>query len=701
MTEAVLVSNMVTIVILLIIVSISAIILKRLKFSYTIGLVVIGMIISIFSHWGPIEPIFNIYNIVLSSDIILYILLPSLVFQAALTIDSRLLIKNLTPIMALALPGLCISTVIIGWIVSAFTPLSLEFGLLFGALISATDPVAVIQIFREIRTPRRLTMLVDGESLFNDASAIVVFSLVLSFISFAPHPSIMFSITYWTGRFLYVFLGGTTVGIIMAMLSILLINKAKREPLIQITTTTVLAYITFITAEYYLHVSGIMAVLSAGITINWYSTHYLTHKIREYTHNFWEFLSFVANSMIFLLLGITEINFLVNNSHTSKLLYYAVIAIISITFARAVIIYLFMPIVKGVLKFPHISNRYKHIIFWGGLRGAIPLALSFSLDPALEHQQLIVELTLLFVLFTLLVQGTTLRRLIHILKFDKKEITDEVKKVEAKLFTKEVAKRRLYEMYRAKYFKPELIAQIQKDYDKKLESLEQKLRYYYEHPDFTEDKIKMLLWNNAIASEKHIYTQLFEQGIISIPVIEELILNMEIAQDSLHHGKYPKLFVLHVPLEITVKAFIGKTLNYFMSDSAFVHRLIQQAYIAKYEISTALVISCQYVAPIVREWGALYKIPSNITEECVEFYQKRREHARDFLNSMAEEDVPTSCREGKIILAAINAEYDELENLDKDRRISPKIHEELKSELEETLDKYKEKIKASAYEISS
>lgn len=150
--------------------------LRKIRFPYTIGLVLVGMGLYYLGGW--FEPLQILQRVHLTPNFILYILIPTLIFDAALNLDVRELMRNIVPILILAAPGVLVATAVTGLLVAKFTPLSLNAAMLFGALISATDPVAVIALFKELGAPKRLNMLVDGESLFNDATAIVVFDIV-------------------------------------------------------------------------------------------------------------------------------------------------------------------------------------------------------------------------------------------------------------------------------------------------------------------------------------------------------------------------------------------------------------------------------------------------------------------------------------------------------------------------------------------
>ncbi len=390
---------------------VSAIVLKKIKIPYTIGLVVIGVFLAYFLK--RIDSLDAVRDIRLSHDVIMYVLLPTLIFDAAININARALFKNITPILILAVPGLLVSTFVVGFLLNLVTPLHLGTAVLFGALISATDPVAVVSLFKEIGAPEKLSILVDGESLFNDATAIVMFNIILVAIV-SEIPMDLGGILSGVMDFFFVFFGGILVGIIIGYIVLFITKFSKDDPLIHLALTSLLAYTSFIVAEYYMEVSGVMAVLAGGILLSWYGAERFPKASRIQIEHFWEYATFVCNSFIFLLLGVAELQLLGFIGHSSNIVLYVICAIITVTIARLIVVYI-VPYMFP-LKFGKVEAKYKAVIFWGGLRGAVPLALVLSLSKYIEDQQLLVELTLGIVLFTLLVQGTTIKPLMKILK---------------------------------------------------------------------------------------------------------------------------------------------------------------------------------------------------------------------------------------------------------------------------------------------
>jgi len=385
--------------------------LKALHFPYTIGLMVIGLGLGGLL-WGVPE-LSGFRLLVLSPEVILYLVLPTLIFEASMNIDARLLFRNLVPIVLLAVVGLLISTVVVAFGLAGVTSLPLAGALLFGALISATDPVAVIALFKEIGAPRRLVTLIDGESLFNDATAIVLFTVIAGAVGMsgahAADPSL------WGGavRFTVVLMGGLAVGGAIGWAGSYLIQVDRGNFLFQIAVSLIMAYLSFLVADHVFHFSGVMSSLAAGLMLRYRAeTAFRRHHIHT-LEQVWELLSFVANSFVFILLGLTAFSSVVHQGDILKSLGPVLWSLPIVLVARFLSIFLLLPPYNWFLKFQKKSPipwNYQAILFWGGLRGAVPVALVLAIPATFPDRDLIVHLTFGIILFTLLVQGTTVKR---------------------------------------------------------------------------------------------------------------------------------------------------------------------------------------------------------------------------------------------------------------------------------------------------
>ncbi len=394
----------------------SAIFLKKLSFPYTIGLVVIGMVLGWGAeNWDFLAPVLSVS---LSHDLIMYVLLPILVYEAAINIKLPALIGELKPVLILAVFGVIISTLIVAFLVGKLTPLSFAGALLFGALISATDPVAVIALFKEVGAPERMSLLMDAESLFNDATAIVMFGIVMVLVQTgADFTGGILLESIW--EFLRVFFGGILVGSILGAAALFLFKLSRRLKFVQIAYTTILAFSSFIIADHVFETSGVMSVIAAGIMTRTYGKKAMADFTLRNIDTHWEFLAFVANSFIFLLLGLQEDFLFRNLNHLQAFYPSLLVAVVVVLLARFVVVYSLLPLNNVLPMGEKVDKSSMTVMFWGGLRGVVPVALMLSIPDSLPEKQMIIEMTLAVILFSLLVQGTTIGKLMNYLGIKK------------------------------------------------------------------------------------------------------------------------------------------------------------------------------------------------------------------------------------------------------------------------------------------
>ena len=281
---------------LLIAASVIAVIAIRSRIPYTVALVLGGLALG--SLRLPIlESIYQAHRPDwLMPEVILIFFLPTLLFEGSLKINLRQLIDNLFPILVLATLGVVIATLIAGFLVYWLVGLPLLMALLFGAIISATDPIAVLSITKEMGVSKRLSLLLEGESLFNDGTAVVLFQILLAGVITGN-----FSLATGVGRFLQSVLGGAMIGLVLGYL-VSKVTSRIDEPQIEITLTTILAYSSYLLAHHF-HVSGVIATVVAGLIVGNLGTKGMSPRTRVALWSFWEYGSFVINSILFLLIG--------------------------------------------------------------------------------------------------------------------------------------------------------------------------------------------------------------------------------------------------------------------------------------------------------------------------------------------------------------------------------------------------------------
>lgn len=384
---------------LLIVACVIAMLSRRLGLPYIVGLVVAGFLVAFLPH-SP--------NLPLSRDLIFNILLPPLVFEAALQLDWQRFRQELPLTLTLAFLGVGIAAAVVaggmhwligwGWIGAA----------LFGTLIAATDPVSVIASFREMGCLPRVSMVVEGESLLNDGVAAVGFA-VFSGIAAGASPTAASVVP----AFLWTLGGGVIIGLAVSAAILVIVGRTE-DPLVEITLTTIAAYGSFLLAEHF-HASGIISTLTAGLLIGSGGTRFLSGEGRDRVRWAWEYFAFLANSFVFILIGMSIA------SQPLHLLGYeaAAAAVILVLASRAVSIYpLSILFARSQWRLP---SSFQHTLFWGGLRGALALALALAIPPNVPERGAIILTAFVVVAFSILVQGLTMPWLIKRLELGRKE----------------------------------------------------------------------------------------------------------------------------------------------------------------------------------------------------------------------------------------------------------------------------------------
>ena len=402
---------------------------RRMNFPYTVLLAVVGVAIGLLkavADGGQIY-IFSdflraLHGLEITAESVLFVFLPVLVFEAALALDVRRLLDDLGAILFLAIIGLLISTAIVGYTIHAVSGVSIIVCLMLGAIVSATDPVAVVAIFKDVGAPKRLAILVEGESLFNDATAIVIFIILSGMVLQTSDPSVAGGIA----EFFRVFVGGVIVGLVMALVFVSIIRKLSKMPLAERSLTISLAYLAFIVGEHYLHVSGVMAVVTAALVMASRGRTVISPHNWHSLHEMWEQLGFWANSIIFILVGLAVPGIMSGFGATQ--FRWLVALLLSAFVARALIIFVLMPYLTRINVGQAVSNAFKVVMFWGGLRGAVSLALALLVIENHAFDQEVREfvgmLVTGFVLFTLFVNAPTIGVLISMLRLDQLSTTE-------------------------------------------------------------------------------------------------------------------------------------------------------------------------------------------------------------------------------------------------------------------------------------
>ena len=508
--------------------------LKHSRLPYTVGLFAIGIILGVMNRTGVFQSLPELHDAVssvanINPDLILYLFLPILIFDAAYELNLHIFKKTLANATLLAAPGLIICMLLTGALmmgVATFIPgfesWTWAFALMFGALISATDPVAVVALLHELKTSKRFSTLVDAESLLNDGTGIVCFMLFFGAYAAGEttHASPVITFIREVGL-------STLLGFLLARIVIWFITRINSEEMVQNSVIILAAYLTFILSQYYLGVSGVIALVAFGLTVTYVGKPRLKPQVNTFMEHFWELLTYIANTLIFILVGVViaeKVDFSWGALGVLILIY---IALNLIRFAMIMLLY---PVMKRLGY--GLTRRESVILTWGGLRGALAmtLALMVSYTPAIPEdiRSQVLFFTAGIVTLTLCINATTMRALLN------------------RLGLTHVPSARTMLAYRIE-------KSIRDNSEKYLEGLKKrdaleganwhKVESYMtaqpQEPAKNPQNKAMLpeIRLRVLDKEKAICREIYEEGVISKPVFLRLMNSLDELYD--HDGNYP------------------------------------------------------------------------------------------------------------------------------------------------------------------
>jgi len=380
-----------TIEFLLLVAAIVAMLARRFRLPYSVGLVVAGVALSLIPGLPHIQ---------FSTELIFTVLLPPLIFEAALHIHWQDLRRDFFVILAMASVGVVLSACVTTLGLRYIANWEWQSALLFSVLIAATDPVSVIATLKETGAKGRLRFLMEAESLFNDGTAAAAFTIAIAFVSGRNLAPVEIAKTS-----LLTIGGGTVCGAAVAATTLLLAGRTS-DHLIETMLTTAGAYGSFLLAEHF-QFSGVLATLMAGLVLgNVGPLGAVSEKGKDAINSFWEYAAFVANSLVFLLIGM-------NGTKENILLIWrtALAAVLLVMAGRAAAVYLtLLPFARSSSQ---VSVRHQHVLVWGGLRGALPLALVLGLPTTIPRREEMITVTFAVVAFSVFVQGLTVAPLMR------------------------------------------------------------------------------------------------------------------------------------------------------------------------------------------------------------------------------------------------------------------------------------------------
>ncbi len=364
-----------------------SIVARWLKVPYAVALVVGGLLV---------EESHLVSTLHLRPEVMLFAFLPPLLFDAAFRIDVREMRLVARPVIILAVPGVLITTFFVGALLNLATDLPLASALLFGSIVAATDPVAVTGVIRQMKLPARLEVIPEAESLVNDGMAITLYTALIGYAT-TGHAEPLHA----TGTFVWEVAGGVVVGVVMAFVFSRLTAIIDYHP-IEMMLSTVLAYGSYLIADS-LGASGALACVFAGFVHGSYGREIgMSAETSTQLDDLWEYLGFVANAFVFLLVGLS-----LNAGTLWNNLWPVLAAIMGVLAARIIVIAIGRETApRGTERMPPSELV---ILFWAGMRGALSITLAFTLPASVPGRDVMIAMTFGVVLFTLVVQGVSLR----------------------------------------------------------------------------------------------------------------------------------------------------------------------------------------------------------------------------------------------------------------------------------------------------
>lgn len=534
---------------------------KKFRFPYTIALVAFGILIALLAKFVPALQFLTAFK--LSPETLLYVFLPILLFESAYNIRFREMIQHTRAISLLAVVGLILAALlaaVILYFIFGLLGIAVPFLVLFafGTLISATDPVSVLALFKEMGAPRRLTLLFEGESLFNDGTALALFLVILSIMipGYGAHNWFSHLITHMipgqTGlmisgflSFILMILVGFIVGGAVGYLASRSVVFLKKSKMLEITLTLIIAHATFLFAEWINHmfvpVSAVIATTVAALVMGNYGRYKLSSETRHMMGEYWEFFAFIANSLVFILVGVLIIEL---NIRFSEVIIPTLIAIAVIAFARAVSVYAVLLPLNAMKKEFIIPDSWLKLLSWGSLRGslAIIMALMIPEDFTLpvwtletSIRDFVLALTIGCIVFTTFVKATSIPSVLKKLKITAPTSIDDADyKLGRVMFLLRLLAK-IDSTYNRGFLTTEQKEKLQEKFQKELSIAEKKL--LESKDENSEIILERALALHALEMEKAILVQLFNHNEISEWILRRMMNKMDSQIERVESGK--------------------------------------------------------------------------------------------------------------------------------------------------------------------
>ena len=501
-----------------------AILVRHLRVPYTVALVVVGLSL------GGLHLVQAPH---LTKELLFAVFLPGLLFHAAFNLNAREFWTNKLAISSLAVPGVVVGIVLTGLIVTGVIQLlgldaafSWKYGLVFGALVAATDPIAVVSLFRDLNAPARLRVLVEGESLLNDGTSIVLLTLILAFVAgVATSPSALLV------RFVTIVGGGAIVGAVIGYAASRVFQRVD-DAMIEIAVTTIAAYGSFVIGEQ-LHYSGVIATVTAGMICGNYGRRIgMSASTQLAVQSFWEYIAFALNSVIFLLIGF----------EVSPLSLVASWAVIAIAFI-AVLVGRAMVILGTTLLLRRTSERipvaWGAALTWGGLRGALSMVLALALAPEFPERPLLVTMTFGVAIASILIQGISMPvvlRWLGLVSTDTGRVAYDVAQGRLQLAAAGAAE--VERMRSAHAAAPDLLDSLKQHYVEREDRAREQLKTLHREQQAVSDQAATEAVEHMLMVEKSELNERVREGLLSRDAFASLAADVDARLVHLREGRF-------------------------------------------------------------------------------------------------------------------------------------------------------------------
>jgi CPA1 family monovalent cation:H+ antiporter len=540
-------------ILLFIVVTAVAIAVQRLAIPYTVALVFTGLVLGLLHAFEAPH---------LTKELLFNIFLPGLLFEAAFHINFKQFWRNRLAISSLALPGVVAAIVLTSLILTPVINMlnfvqgfTWKFAMVFGALISASDPIAVISIFKNLGVPKRLAILLEGESLLNDGTAIVFFTLSLALVTGTvgtPEGLIL--------NFIKIVGIGALIGIGVGV-AVSQILKHINDPMIEITLTTIAAYGSFLAAEHFLY-SGVIAAVSAGMICGNYGARIgMSPSTRIAVGTFWEYVAFALNSIVFLLIGL-EVHFQsLLDSWLAILVAYLVV-----TFSRALVIFGVSLLLRRTRE--KIPLTWSVILTWGGLRGALPMVLVLSLPVDFPYHELLVSMTFGVVLLSIIVHGLSMSPLLRklgIVHHQQEHTAYEL--MRGKIQTANAALEEIGYMANINFTNPGVLTDLRIEYEEKIKHESIALNLLLLNKEELHAEEIQLVRHHLLLVEKGAINNAYYDGALSQTIQEKLLADIDAQLLSLESADNYEAPEQRTPNNLPDKNNLVESLNIKNNDS--------------------------------------------------------------------------------------------------------------------------------------